>query len=258
MLNANGYIIGRRTPVRVARLVLSLVAGLLSLSAFPEEVAVGNKRCDQQCLKTLERCSLIDAACVVQSVAQVPRITSCTLARAECKIRLGLYQLYMERMSWGVSMSPLPRHYLRALAPHFPGMDLSQVRVGYSSRQPDNNATTDCKNIYFNDREMVRQVVKGTLWVGFTGGKPDPEKSNLDWLLHELRHVEQCQQWGGRDVYALRWMQDLTHAVLRQMSFEHHQIHNDQAMEKDADRVAFDVLQRLAQSINERGQIRIR
>ena len=258
MLTATRYTVGSKTPVRAARLALSLVVGLLSLSAFPEEVAVSHQSCDRKCMRTLQRCSLIDASCLVQSVAQVPRITSCTLARAECKIRLGLYQLYMGRMSRGVSMHPLPGHYLRALAPHFPAMDLSQVRIGYSSRQPDNNATTDCKNIYFNDHKMVRRIVKGILWVGVVDGKPDPEQTNLDWLLHELRHVEQCQEWGGRDAYALRWMQDLTQAVLRQMSWQHHQIHNDQAMEKDADRVSLEVLQRLASSIDERGQIRSR
>ena len=257
MLSTDRYT-GHRTLTRAARLFLSLVVGLFSISAFPGEVAMDNKACDRKCLQTLERCSIIDAACLVQSVAQVPRMASCTLARAECKIRLGLYQLYMGRMSWGVNMSPLPGHYLQALAPHFPGMDLSQVRVGYSSRQPDNNATTDCKNIYFNDLKMVRQVMKGTLWMGLTDGKPDAEKTNMDWLLHELRHVEQCQEWGGRDAYALRWMQDLTRAVFRQMSLEHQMIHNDQAMEKDADRVALEVLQKLAPVINERGQITYR
>ena len=250
--------IGHRAPQRRSRLSLSLVVGFLGISAFPGEVAVVERTCDHNCFQNVQVCQSIDAACVLQSMAQVPRITSCTLARAECKLRLGLYQLYMERMAWGVSMHPLPQHYLRELAPYFPGMDLSQVRVGYSDRQPEHNATTDCKNIYFNDPQMVRQVIKGTLWVGLTDGKPDPEKTNMDWLFHELRHVEQCREWGGRDAYALRWMQDLSRAVMRQMSLEHHLIHNDQAMEKDADRVALDVLQKLAPVINERGQIRTR
>lgn len=237
------------------RLLSALLAGILGLTTFPGDAAAPTQVCDQNCFRTLKRCSLIDADCVTRSMAQVPRITACVVARAECKFRLGLYQLYMGRVSWGVSMSPLPASYIQALAPHFPNVNLTQVRVGYSSRQPDQNATTDCNNIYFNDRKMVRQVVDGSLWVGFTEGRPDPEKTSLDWLLHELRHVEQCREWGGREVYALRWMQDMTLAALRQMSLQHTQIHNDQVMERDADQVALAVLRRLGPDLDSRGQL---
>lgn len=243
-----------RKARRLVRLLVSMVAGLLCLAAQPGEVALSHQDCDTRCQRV--SCDSIDLKCMFKSVTQLPSLTSCTVARTECKIRLGLYRLYMGNMAWGVNMHSLPDHYLHALAPHFPGVDLTQVRVGYSDRQPHNNATTDCKNIYFNDSIMVRQVVQGTLFIGSTDGRPDPEKTNMDWLLHELRHVEQCQQWGGRDAYALRWMSDVSQAMVRQMSFEQQAIHADQAMEKNADRVAYQVLQKLAPAMDSQGYIR--
>ncbi len=243
-----------RKAARYVRLLVSMVAGLLCLAAQPGEVALSPNNCDKRCEPT--SCRPLDLGCLFRSVTRIPSLTSCTVARTECKIRLGLYRLYISNMAWGVSMHRLPDHYLNVLAPHFPGVDLTQVNIGFSDRQPHNNATTDCKNIYFNDAVMVRQAVQGTLFIGSTNGRPDPEKTNMDWLLHELRHVEQCQLWGGRDTYALRWMHDMSQAMVRQMSLEQQSIHADQAMEKDADRVAYQVLQKLAPAIDRRGYIR--
>jgi hypothetical protein len=220
------------------------------LTVLPCTARADSPACDRRCDQILESCSLDDLGCVARNVTRLPQVAACNLAEADCEGRLGLYRLYMQRVARDVALYPLPRAYVQVLDPYYPSVRLNRVRIGFSGRQPDYNATTDCTKIYFNDPEIVGQIVNGALTVGISRRRPDPDRTRLDWLLHELRHVEQCQEWGGRDHYALRWMEDVTGAMLKSMTLRHEVIHANQAMEKDADRVAAWVLARLTHNVD--------
>lgn len=240
-----------RPAVRAALSLLSLAL----LLATPGTAGAVSPACDRACHRMLELCQPTDAACAGRNLLKLPQVAVCGVAQAECQAKLRIYRAYMDHIAQGTTRFTLRRRYVALLNPYFPGVDLSQVRIAYSPRQPAHNATTDCLNIYVNDPVMVTQTVLGTLPVGLTEGAPDPVRTQLDWLLHELRHVEQCKLWGGRDHYALRWMQDVAGAMVRRLSVRYDEVHADQAMERDADLVAGQVLARLSNNIDVWGQL---
>ena len=156
-----------------------------------------------------------------------------------CRTKYALYRAYMTVLGAETHLHRLPEVYIDRLASYFPNVDLRLVRFGFSDNQPANNATTDCLDIYFNDREMVDLLRAGS--------------SDIDWhwLLHELRHTEQCAELGSREDYAKRWFRDLEIAVLAWELVQDPidflgEIHDRMPMEQDADERATQVGQQLA------------
>lgn len=121
-----------------------------------------------------------------------------TLSCRICAAKLELYRSWMDEVGRGVELHPLPEETRHRLAPHFPELDLASVRVGYTPRQLA-DGLTDCDRIYLARPGMAEAVR--------TGGPLEP--AELELLLHELVHVEQCGRLGGRDTYALLWFRDV-------------------------------------------------
>ena len=153
------------------------------------------------------------------------------IQQVDCQAKLGLYQAYMIQLGGGVTERSLPPLYRDVLGPHYSGANLTTHRFGYSNRQPPNNATTDCSKTYYNDATTVNRLAAGIL--------SDPNV--IRWVLHELAHVEQCVQVGGRDYYAKLWFNQLGQTQISVTwppapgALNWMQIHDQMAMEQAAD-----------------------
>lgn len=150
---------------------------------------------------------------------------------ADCQAKVAAYQGYMANLGRDVPLSSLPALYVELLKPLYPNVDLRTVQFGFSNRQQPNNATTDCSRIYFNGEDYVRKLAAGTL--------RNDERQNPLWLYHELRHTEQCVEWGGRDFFAARWFKDFQIGLIQTRLQRDPQafmteVHDRQPMEVDA------------------------
>ena len=130
-----------------------------------------------------------------------PTDLACNAAVALCEARIRAFDVYMDQIDTGQPKYALPAVYQDVLRPHYPQVNLAEVRFAFSDQQPPDNATTDCNNIYFNDASYVTAL---------RNADPNPR---LLWLLHELTHPEQCAAAGGREGYAKRWWNELEAAV---------------------------------------------
>ncbi len=155
-------------------------------------------------------CGSIDVACQTQ--------------QADCQAKFLLYDAYLTQMGFGVPMYSLPALYRDVLAQYFPNANLSEVEFGYSDRQPANNATCDCDNIYFNNASYVSDLQEGTI------------ENSFYWILHELRHFEQCREQGSRDAFAKLWWDHLSQTDLTSLIEDGNwdQVHDEMQMEGDA------------------------
>jgi hypothetical protein len=125
---------------------------------------------------------------------------ACNAAAALCELKMRAYDVYMQQIDAGQPRYALPPVYRDILRAHYPSVDLAQVRFAFSDQQPPDNATTDCRYLYFNDAAYVATV------------RDAGPNEKWNWLLHELTHAEQCAS-GGRERYALRWWSELEAAV---------------------------------------------
>lgn len=128
----------------------------------------------------------------------------CAARQHVCHAKLDVYRGYMAGLARGVVLHELPPGYRELLQPHFPGLDLAAYRFGFADRQPPGNAVTDCDRTYYGDADFVDALRAGHL----------AEDAHFDWLFHELAHVRQCREVGGRDGFAQMWFRDLGAAVL--------------------------------------------
>jgi len=240
-----------RTAARRALVIAGLAVIMVAASPVPAARSPEKPPAARQI-----NCGITELVCRVAAPHVGASDASCPGARDTCDLDLTLYRVYMDRLSRGVKVRPLHPRYVRVLAPHYPGLDLTRVRLGYSPRQPLRNATTDCLNIYFNDAEAVARFVEGESRLYFRGGAPDPDSTHVDWLLHELRHAEQCMEAGGREGYARRWFQELSHqGLLRLVRGSQQQLHDAMEMEADADAVAERVLASLHSNVDARSNL---
>lgn len=180
--------------------------------------------------------------CHLTAIAQGPFIStvckrncnatdaSCIAAEQTCQVKLDLYNTYMAQLGAAVSMSQLPQLYIDVLQPHYRGADLRSWRFGFSDRQPPNNATTDCSNTYFNNRNFVDKLRAGHL----------TDNSDYSWLLHELQHFVQCTRLGSRNAYAKMWFDQLETTFIQNNNLA--TLHDRMPMEGEADTTANTVL----------------
>jgi hypothetical protein len=165
-----------RMPRFPKRAALALV---LACAVLPVNASRANEACGRRCVET-------DLAC--------------NAAVALCELKLHAFDVYMHQIDAGQPRHALPPSYQDILRAHYPNTDLAQVRFAFSDQQPLDNATTDCRYIYFNDATYVATV------------RDAGPNEKWRWLLHELTHAEQCAS-GGREKYALRWWSELEAAV---------------------------------------------
>jgi hypothetical protein len=190
--------------------LVACVAGAPSASAAPSF-------CERRCECDAAPGSEDEIACLA-------RAATCLGERALCEGRLALYAQVMSVVAEGVTTRPLPDRLVDALARFYPRSDLRRVRVGHSANQPAENAITDCTTIYFSSALVVDRIGSASL-------KSDAE---WVWLLHELRHTEQCSILGGRDAYAVGWMEDVPLEPLKRGEVDLEALHRAMPMEADA------------------------
>src|SRR3989338_1036520 len=158
------------------------------------------------------------------------------------------YKKYMGHVHGGASDAYKLDPYLRdALMNEYPGDPglLEKVRIYHSSKVPGDgiassaDAVVDCARIYFNDWSMVNNVKDAADYTS-----PTPvlrlSQDDLKLLLHELTHVEQCTQLGGRRDYAENWIDALAWAFINEILLRGdfgnvtQDIHDAMPMERDA------------------------
>jgi len=64
---------------------------------------------------------------------------------------------------------------------------------------------TDCTHIRTPDLQLLQSIQQGT----------KPTKDDLTWLLHELRHSDQCAKVGGRKAYASMWFRQFEGTMMK-------------------------------------------
>jgi hypothetical protein len=173
------------------RSIALALAALLALSAAAARAA------SEACARRCESCP--QASLDADAMRCLARAAACRADETLCETKLALYRAHMEELARGAELRRLPRLYRELLAPFYPGLDLARVRVGFSDRQPPDNATTDCLDIFFANAQVAERVQDAGL----------SDEDDIRWLLHELRHAEQCMTLGGRDFYAARWLGEL-------------------------------------------------
>ena len=206
-----------RVKVSIALFLGILVCCHLTVSAQGPVISPPCKR----------NCSLTDASCIA--------------AEQTCQGKLDLYFTYMGQLGGGVTMSQLPQLYIDLLQPHYGGADLRGWRFGFGDRQPANNATTDCSNTYFNNRNFVDKLRAGHL----------TENADFSWLFHEMQHFVQCTRLGSRGAYAKMWFDQLETTFIQNSDLA--TLHDRMPMEGEADATAATVLGATAGSRNNDG-----
>jgi len=201
----------------VCRLTLVVIIGAVGETTMRAQGPFINPVCK-------ESCALTDLACMTREQT--------------CQLKLDAYYTYMAQLGAGVTLHRLPSLYVELLQKHYSGA-LTEVRFGFSDRQPGTKATTDCSVIYFSSgapSNFVNKLKDGLL-------STDQEFS---LLLHELRHFSQCKIIGGRDSYAKMWFGHFTVSFLQQGTLDPKALHDGMPMEKDAISAASDFLKKTA------------
>jgi hypothetical protein len=157
------------------------------------------------------------------------------------------YRTWFLHVGTGARMTSLPQWLQNQFRPYFGATLLTQVRFGASNHVFQDNAMTDCKNIYFPaGNGIVAAIRNGQI---FDDSLRSPG-TGLHWLLHELTHARQCDQVGGRTKYAVMWFTQVRLSLLRKIlsnvsqvtSDESKSIHDLMPMEAAADRYADRIL----------------
>ncbi len=157
------------------------------------------------------------------------------------------YKAYFQIVGGGATMRALPDYVVTRLTGHFDKTMLARVQHGASKHTAsDDTAMTDCDKIYFPDgRGHVAAITDGKLFAKDSSGYY-VYRGSIHLLLHELTHVQQCINWGGRENYATNWFGQLGSTTLEELftdpaKVSNRRIHNSMPMEgkatENADRI---------------------
>ncbi len=156
---------------------------------------------------------------------------------AVCQAKIKAYQGYMIQLRTNVTHYRLPKVYQNLLARHYPNLkNLKSYKFGYASRQPDRNATTDCSRTYYNNKGFVNRLRRAQL-----------SKSEFRWLLHELKHYDQCKRIGGRSRFAKMWFEHLEISALNGNVTDMKKLHDKMPMEKEAENASIAICKKISQ-----------
>jgi hypothetical protein len=140
------------------------------------------------------------------------------------------YKAYMRKWE-GKASTPIPAHLHFFIQREY-GIDPGWVRWGTVSDTSNSTCITDCNRIYC-DADYPEQRVRA----GYDLHRIDDERIT-DLLFHELQHVRQCKEVGGRQDYAHLWFSNLSKGLGRAMrdggKISADEIHDLQPMEQDA------------------------
>ena len=124
----------------------------------------------------------------------------------------------------GEADTAIPEHLHPFLKKHY-SIDLASVRFGHVTRIKGATCLTDCTKIYCNSQPMIDGVRDGYGWIATH--------------FHELQHVQQCKDVGGRKDYAKMWFKQFAGSALKAIfkkdpaSFSD-EVHDNMPMEKNA------------------------
>jgi hypothetical protein len=124
----------------------------------------------------------------------------------------------------GEADTAIPEHLHPFLKKHY-SIDLTSVRFGHVTRIKGAACLTDCTKIYCNSQPMIDGVRDGYGWI--------------TTHFHELQHVQQCKDVGGRKDYAKMWFKQFAGSALKALfkkdpaSFSD-EVHDNMPMEKNA------------------------
>lgn len=141
-----------------------------------------------------------------------------------------LYGAYKEWMKsevhkganvWNLSVNhPVVKEYNNKHASRL-GVNFVDVRFYHNPNLDNDTAVADCDDVYFPRKNLT-------------------VNNDMDWFLHEMTHVKQCQDLGGRKKYGVYWFKNLFAVLgldtLKLTSFK--AIHDAMPMEKEADECA--------------------
>ncbi len=95
-------------------------------------------------------------------------------------------------------------------------------------------AMTNCKTIWFpHKKKMVKKIQNDNL-----------SKTDLHWFAHELQHVQQCIDKGGKRNYAKMWFGEMPKTWVKLLlngkpdDIKDDGLHDAMPMEKNADKKA--------------------
>ena len=132
--------------------------------------------------------------------------------------------------TWALLTGLISAAALLAAPGAFASHDAACQLLGTSGQRPKSVACNPRQNC-FNGEDHVRKLAAGAL--------ANTKEQNPLWLYHELRHTEQCAEWGGREFYAAQWFKDFNLAVVQTQLQANPQafmndVHDKQGMEVDA------------------------
>ncbi len=112
------------------------------------------------------------------------------------------YIKFFDQVNQGSSTYAMPTVLKNRIKPYY-HVNLNDITIK-SSPNISGFAITDCKTIYFSeDSTFIQNMLSDDL----TG-------DNMELLLHELAHSDQCLSVGGRREYAVKWFIELTGTVV--------------------------------------------
>jgi hypothetical protein len=150
------------------------------------------------------------------------------------------YKAYMRKWE-GKASTPIPAHLHFFIKREY-GIDPDWVRWGTVPDTSNSTCITDCNRIYC-DAAFPEQRVREGYNLHRRG-----DDGVTDLLFHELTHVQQCKEVGGRQGYAHLWFSNLSKGLSRAIrdggKISADEIHNLQPMEQDATAKGAEIRQR--------------
>ena len=124
----------------------------------------------------------------------------------------------------GEADTAIPEHLHPFLKKHY-SFDPASVRFGHVTKIGGADCITDCNKVYCKQATRIDAVRKGYAWE--------------EIHFHELQHVQQCKNIGGREDYAKMWFKQFAGSFFKSLFTKDpapfgKELHDNMPMEADA------------------------
>jgi hypothetical protein len=196
-----------------------------------EDHASAQKRCKQYETNIGGNCEVHSPRCNAGWVklADYGKFQSCRKLEPSGSLLYDGYKAWMRKWEGkaDTKMAPALADFVQK---HYPRIDVSKVRFGYVSSTPSSTCITDCNHIYCDDKSIEDSVKAGVI-----------PQDDADLVFHELTHVEQCAELGGREAYAKFWFKNVPVGFFKAIDGNPNddfqdELHDKMPMEKDAEK----------------------
>lgn len=196
-----------------------------------ENHAAAQKRCKQYENNIGGNCEVHSPRCNAGWVklGDYGKFQSCRKLEPSGSLLYDGYKAWMRKWE-GKADTPLPPLLASFVKEHYPRIDVSKVRFGYVSSTPSSTCITDCSHVYCDDHSVIDAIKRGVI-----------PQDDADLVFHELTHVEQCAEQGGREAYAKFWFKNLPTGFFNAIDGDikdefKDDLHDQMPMEKDAEK----------------------